>query len=697
MHVLVVEDSPTQAAALRALLEGAGYEVGVAATGEDGLGQIEARRFDVIISDVVMPGPMDGYALCRHIKAGPHRDTPVVLLTSLSDPLDIIHGLECGADNFLTKPYEPAHLLERLTTLLGTRATRGRAKVRVGVDIFFMGREFTITSEREQILDLLISTFEDAVRHNVELRQREAELETARHELARHAGSLQARLQQVLASTPAVIYTITIRGSSLIPNWVSENVTAATGFSEEEALHPTWWSDQLHPEDRPRVMGELRTLFTKGSLVTEYRFRRRDGSYRWFRDAARLVRDVAGDPSQIVGAWVDVTDERRLQEQVRLAQKMDAVGTLAGGVAHDLNNILGVIRATAELVLLDLEPASALREDFEAITGAVDRAGALTQQLLAFGRKQVLEPRPVDFNDLLSGTVKMIERIIGDDIRLVRRLTSDPLVVQADPGQLEQVLMNLCVNARDAMPEGGEVAVLTERVSIDEEFCVTHPWARPGEYARLTVSDTGTGMDFATQARIFEPFFTTKELGRGTGLGLAVVYGIVKQHGGLIHVYSEPGKGTAFRVYFPLHDLAPEPITAANAPEVKGGTETILLAEDDGVLRVTVKKLLERLGYQVIAVANGEEAVEALAERGDAIRLAVVDVVMPKLGGLQVFEQVHARYPGLSFIFATGYSPGTSHTEPIQTLPAEVLPKPYSLQDLARVVRRALEAGPREG
>lgn len=695
-RVLVVEDSPTQAAALRALLEDAGYLVDLVATGEEGLQKVVERPFDVIMSDIVMPGAVDGYELCRRIKEGPQRETPVVLLTSLSDPLDIIRGLECGADNFLTKPYEPDHLLERLKTLLGTKATRGRSKLRMGVEVLFMGREFTITSEREQILDLLVWTFEDAVRQNHQLRQREEELETARHELARYAGTLQARLQHVLASTPAVLYALEIRGDSLVPTWVSANVTVATGFSEAEAMRPTWWSDHLHPEDRARVLAELPTVLTKGSLITEYRLQRRDGSYRWFRDDARLVLDAGGNPAEVVGARVDVTDERRLREQVRLSQKMDAIGTLAGGVAHDFNNSLGVIRAIAELTLLDLEEGNPLRKDLETINGAVDRASALTGQLLAFGRQQVLDPRPVDVNALLSGTIKMIERIMGEDIRLVQCLIGDPLVVEADPGQLEQVLMNLCVNARDAMPEGGEVVIVTERVTVDEEFCATHPWARPGDYARLMVSDTGEGMDSATQAKIFEPFFTTKELGRGTGLGLAVVYGIVKQHGGLIHVYSEPGKGTAFRIYFPLVQVEPATISAEPSSELKGGTETILLAEDDDAVRVTMTKLLKRLGYQVIAVADGEEAVKVLTDGGETIQLAVLDVVMPKLGGRQVFERVHALRPGLRFIFATGYSPGTSHTEPIQTLPAEVLPKPYGLRALAQMVRRVLDEEPRE-
>lgn len=389
----------------------------------------------------------------------------------------------------------------------------------------------------------------------------------------------------------------------------------------------------------------------------------------------------------------DVTRQKQLEEQLRLTQKMEAVGTLAGGVAHDFNNLLAAIRSTVDLALLDLEAESPVRKDLGEVGGLVDRAAALTRQLLAFGRKQVLEPRALDLNALLSGTVKMLERIIGEDVRLAVHQTTDPTTVLADPGQLEQVLMNLCANARDAMPDGGELAILTERVLIDEHFCETHPWARPGDYVRLTVSDTGVGIDPPTQARIFEPFFTTKELGRGTGLGLAVVYGIVKQHGGLIHVYSELRKGTAFRIYLPFHAGVPEAMAAEATAELVGGTETILLAEDDDALRATETRLLERLGYRVIAAADGREAVEVLGQQGDAIHLAILDVVMPELPGPAVVEQVRPRYPKLRFLLTSGYSPGTSHMTPVQDLPADVLSKPYGIRELARAVRRALDAG----
>jgi two-component system cell cycle sensor histidine kinase/response regulator CckA len=689
-RVLVVEDRATEAEALRAFLEGDGYEVALARNGDEGLRQFQAERFDLLISDIVMPGNLDGYELCRQIKAE-HHATPVLLLTRLSDPLDIIHALECGADNFLTKPYDPAHLLERLKTLLATRATRGQAMVRSGVKIVFMGCTFTITSEREQILDLLLSTFEDAVRQNRELRTRKAELRTANEELARYAGSLEERLQSVLVSVPDVLFSV----DPTLTRWhyLSPASRTVLGFTQEELeSDPELWLRSLHPDDRVRYRKDLARIMNAGQQAAlEYRVPQPDGSNHWIRETIVPIRDADGTLVRVDGIARDITAERRLEEQFRMAQKMEAVGTLAGGVAHDFNNLLAVIKSSVDLANTEPGVPRALREELIRIDGAVDRAAALTRQLLAFGRKQVLEPLVVDLNALVARTVAMLERIIGSDVELVLRQTSSPATALVDPVQFEQILMNLCLNARDAMPQGGELAILTERVTLGEEFCTIHPWARPGDYVGLTVSDTGTGMDAATQARIFEPFFTTKEMGRGTGLGLAVVYGIVKQHAGLIHVYSEPEKGTAFRIYLPFHGAAPVALTAEPVQELVGGNETILLSEDDASVRATTTRLLERLGYQVVAVSNGEDALKTLAERGPAIHLAVLDVVMSGIGGQQVFEQAHVRYPELRFMFTSGYVPGASQLAPIRTFAAEVLPKPYGLHALARAVRRALE------
>jgi PAS domain S-box-containing protein len=690
-RILVVEDSRTQAEALRFLLSERGFSVTVAPDGEQALALVANGAFDVVLCDITMPG-ISGYDVCRRIKTQlKRRDLPVILLSSLTDPMDIVQGLEAGADNYIAKPYEPEHLLARIEQVLDNQRLRRGYKSRFGVNVTFLGSTFTITSEKEQILDLLISTFEDAVKQNRQLRRREEELEGARAEIARYAGTLEQRLQQVLRSVPDVLFSISLDGGEVY--YISPASTQVFGLAPEQlTADPKLWRDIIEPEDLPAIDAHRRRA-AEGKMIqtVEYRIRCPDAGVRWMQTTFAPAADDQGAIVRLDGVARDVTERRRLEEQVRLAQKMEAVGTLAGGVAHDFNNMLAAIKSTVQMVMLDIDSSEPMWKDLEQADQVVDRASALTRQLLAFGRKQVLEPRLVDINTLILDIAKMIGRLIGEDVELAVQQTPDPVTVLADPGQIEQILMNLCVNARDAMPSGGDLAILTERVVVDDNFCVIHTWAHPGDYVRLTVSDSGEGMDAATQARIFEPFFTTKEIGRGTGLGLAVVYGIVKQHMGMIHVYSEVGKGTTFRIYLPFQDGTPADIAPRPSSELVGGTETILLAEDDDILRATAARLLERLGYRVISVATGRDALQTLLQEGDEIDLAVLDVVMPGLSGPEVLEHARAQHPDLRGLLTTGYSPATMHLKSSQGLGARVLTKPYGLHALAHCVRQALD------
>jgi two-component system cell cycle sensor histidine kinase/response regulator CckA len=689
-RVLVVEDSAMQAKMLRFILEEAGYATDVAPDGQAALNRVAGQAYDLVVSDIRMPG-MDGYELCRRIKTElGKRQLPVMLLTSLGDPMDIVRGLEAGADNYVTKPYEPAHLLARIANMLENRRLRSGVRSRRGVNVTFLGSTLTINSDKEQILDLLISTFEDAVIQNRQLRRREEELEVARAALARYADTLEERLRRVLESVPDVVFSVSPTLTAF--HYLSPASVRVLGFSGSQAnADPGCWQRAIHAEDRPRVEQLYALAVTAGRGGTvEYRLSHPDGTTRWIEETVVPISDGGGGATRLDGIARDITERKRLEEQLRLSQKMEAIGTLAGGVAHDFNNLLAAIQGSADLMLLDLGPQSRGYEEITDIVRVVERAAALTRQLLAFGRKQLLEPRILDLSAQITETAKMLRRLIGADVDLRLDLTQEPATVMADPGQIEQLAMNLCVNARDAMPDGGELTVQTERVWLDEAFAVVHPWASPGEYVRLTITDTGVGMDAATQQRIFEPFFTTKEAGEGTGLGLAVVYGIVKQHGGLIHVYSEPGQGTAFRVYLPFRTEAAEPAAVPIPQRLARGTGTILLAEDDDSLRVTATKLLEHLGYRVIPVANGQEAVDLLTRLGREIDAAILDVVMPGLAGPAVFEQVRHKHPTLRFLFTTGYSPGTSHVAPLKTLPGQVLHKPYGIEALAFAVQRVL-------
>jgi len=691
-RILVVEDSPTQAEALRALLAGAGYSVKLASTGEDGLTQFDAHAFDIVLSDIVMPGAVDGYELCRRIKAGERRETPVVLLTSLSDALDIIRGLECGADNFFTKGVEPAHLLDRLKLLLTTRETRAQAKLRMGVKVFFMDREFTITSEREQILDLLISTFEDAVRQNRALRQREEELKAAKEELARYAGSLEQRLRSVLESVPDVLYSV--HPGLTERYYISPACEAVLGYTPEQLEpDPKSWLRSIHPDDQPRFVTQLEQVVrTARRGILEYRLRHLDGSVRWIRDTIVPVTDERGTVMRLDGIARDMTEQRRLEEQVRAAQKMEAVGRLAGGVAHDFNNLLTVITSYSDILLEDLPPQDPRREDVEEICKAAASAAGLTRQLLVFSRQQVLEPRVLNVNAVVTNAEKLLQRLLGEDITLVTALAPQLGAVKADPGQLEQVVVNLAVNARDAMTDGGKLTIETANADMDEAYVRDHPLAKPGQYVMLAVSDSGVGMDEETQRRIFEPFFTTKEAGKGTGLGLATVYGIVKQSGGFIWVYSEPGHGATFKVYLPRVEEPVESLTADVAPrESLRGTETVLLVEDAAAVRAVTRQVLDRLGYTVLEAPNGQAALHLATKHHGPIHLLLTDVIMPELGGRQVAEQLRALRPEIRVLYASGYTDDAVVRHGVLQPGIAYLQKPFTREVLARKVREVLD------
>ena len=445
----------------------------------------------------------------------------------------------------------------------------------------------------------------------------------------------------------------------------------------------------VHPDDRARTLdtfnGELRT-----SPVSDFenRYRRRDGEYRVF--SWRAAADpVTGD---VYAVARDVTSHRAIEAQLRHAQKMEAVGQLAGGVAHDFNNLLLAILSNAGLARDERSQPSEIDEHLGEIEAAAHRAAVLTKQLLSFSRRQPLRPVPVDLNDLIRGLTKMLRRLlpesIGIDLIPGHQLPS----VSADPSQLEQVIVNLCVNARDAMERGGQLTLETENVLINARYCEQHPWAKPGRYVLLSVTDTGIGMSAEVRDRAFEPFFTTKGPQQGTGLGLSTVYGIVQQHDGMVHVYSEPGMGTTFKVYLPAHARAVETVGNKLESLPPRGRETILLAEDEDQVRSAVVQILKRGGYDTIAAANGLDAIALLRERTEPIHLVFLDVVMPGLGGPETWEQINALRPGLRVLFTSGYADDRYR----QRLPpgAELLEKPFRAEDLLRRVRKVLDQDP---
>ncbi len=476
--------------------------------------------------------------------------------------------------------------------------------------------------------------------------------------------------------------------------FVSRQAERLLGFPVEQWLQvPDFWSSHIHPEDRQWAVEHcLRATAERRDHSFEYRMLAADGRTVWLRDIIHVVIEN-DEPSTLRGLMVDVTEQRELEQQFRQAQKMDAVGQLAGGVAHDFNNLLMVIRGYAELMLDRLEPQSLVRTQAEGIMQAAQRASSVTRQLLAFSRKQVLQPRVLDLNTVVADISKMLLRLIGEDIEL--QVVNAPNLgrAKADPGQLEQVIVNLAVNARDAMPNGGKLTIETCNVELDNTYARHHISVQPGPYVLLAVTDNGTGMNEETRSRIFEPFFTTKEQGKGTGLGLATVYGIVKQSGGYIWVYSEPGQGTTFKIYLPrvTDAVEPERVAAIAGPAAQV-SETVLMVEDEEGVRKVVRAFLETHGYRVLEAGNGEEALRLAGAQDGPIHLLLTDMVMPAMNGPELADHIRRQHPGIRVLFMSGYTSRGARQNHGLDPGAPFLEKPFSGQALAHKIREVLDA-----
>ena len=516
-------------------------------------------------------------------------------------------------------------------------------------------------------------------------KQKREELETANRQLEKSEAALtEAQRIARLGS-----WELNIETNEL--SW-SKETYRIFGFSPDEFVAAyDAFIDAVHSDDRDIVRQSLdAAAMGREPCSIEHRIVRPDGETRVVQERGEVVYDEAGRPFHMIGTIQDITERKHLEDQLFQAQKMESVGQLAGGVAHDFNNFLMAIMSYASLIQMKLKEDSTLKNYAEQILLASKKAADLTQSLLAFSRKLVINLKPTSLNTVLERTNKFISRVIGEDIKLEIRLSDSELNVRADSGRLDQVLLNLATNARDAMPDGGRLTIETEPVRLDDAFIKAQGYGEPGMFALISVTDTGAGMDERTREKIFEPFFTTKEIGKGTGLGLSVSHGIIKQHNGYINVGSEPGRGTAFKIYLPMIESgAFEDQSIETAPPV-GDNETILIAEDESDVRKILKIMLEDFGYKIIEAFDGEDAVKKFMLNKDEIALVILDVIMPKKNGKEAYDEINILSPEVKALFISGYTAEIVHKKGILDREINFISKPVSPNELLKKVREVL-------
>ena len=857
--IVIAEDSPTQAQELQLLLEDQGFRVLRGRNGAEALQIARAEHPDLIISDVVMP-EMDGYSFCRATKGDADlQGIPFILVTTLSSPHDVFKGLDVGADNFIIKPYDQELLLSRVGYILTNRDLRKSGKLQVGIEIELSGQRHFITAERQQILDLLISTYEQAVRLNEALEQRQKELarsydtinalysvadglnrcrtesevvssaiegglalpgveagwmflkssegyrlaackgipeealgadvdcgncqcqrlvesghmrESAEvvqcERLARGGGggelryhatvalisddkpigilnlvgseermfsdetlrtlsgvgsqivvaldrarlheALERKVQErteklraeiekrrqmndtlstILDSTPVPTITEDVNGVVLSWNRAAENVF---GYSSEDVVgHATPLRDASSPDQEVEV-----EALQAGNVVRNLDTRRqhKNGGTVEVRMSCSPLYGASGEIRGQVKVLEDLRERKRVEEQLRHAQKMEAIGSLTGGIAHDFNNLLTIIIGNVELLTRVVKTNQDAMDLVEGALGACLRGADLTRQLLAFGRRQTLKPEMVDVNRLIRSMVKLLGRTIGSQVHIDFVEGAGIWSVVIDAAQLDSAIVNLAVNARDAMPDGGLLTIETANIQVDENFSLTHPGLDSGDYVVISVTDTGSGIPHDVLSRIFEPFFTTKETNKGTGLGLAMVYGFVKQSGGHVTVYSELGTGTTFRLYLPrakAHVEVQEKAATSFERRRSTGSENILVVEDNEGVRQLVSKQLAGLGYRVMVAGNAKEAIEIIAG-GAPIDAVFSDVVMPgDMNGIRLASEIVRRWPKIKVLLTSGF-PQAALSQANGDLRAKILSKPYRSDELTRAILDLLES-----
>jgi hypothetical protein len=633
-RILVVEDERIVAKDLQSQLEKLGYAVpGVAASGAEALQKAAETRPDLVLMDIRLKGKMDGVETSQLVRDQFH--IPVIYLTAYADENTLKRAKITEPFGYIVKPFE----------------------------------------ERELRTNIEIALY----KHRMESKLRESEL----------------WLATTLKSIGDGVITTDSRERVTFLNPIAE---ALTGWKQEDAVGKelTQVLTILQEETRASAENPVTKALQEGQVVElamDTVLVSSDGKEIPIADTAAPIVDDKGNLAGAVLVFRDITEHKRVEERLRESHKMEAVGRLAGGVAHEFNNLLMVIRGYSELLLQRSSANDLLRTNVKEIQKAADRAASLTRQLLAFSRKQVLQPKVLDLNAVVTEVEKMLRRLIGEDIELVTALEPGLGCVKADPGQIEQIILNLAVNARDAMPRGGRLTLETSNVELDEDFARQHSSVASGPHVLLAVSDTGTGMDVETQSHIFEPFFTTKGAGKGTGLGLSTVYGIVKQSGGTIWVENAPGRGTTFKICLPRVEepaAAEGKSTGLTTPPRK--SETILVVEDEEEVRQLVREFLAGKGYTILEARDGTEAIQLAQQHRGPIHLLVTDVVMPGMSGGNLAQRLASLRPETKVIFMSGYTDDAIVQHSVLEEGTDFLQKPFSLDALARTVREVLDS-----
>jgi two-component system cell cycle sensor histidine kinase/response regulator CckA len=634
IRILVVEDEIIIAMEIKDRLNKLGYKVSsVVSSGEEAIKKITEKASDLVLMDIMLEGKMDGVEAAEHIRK--RFDIPVIYLSAYSDNTTLERAKITEPFGYILKPFDERELHTAIEIALYRHKMERRIKE----------SEHWFSATLKSIGDAVITT---DTKRNVTFMNPMAEKLTG------------WSLQEVIGKPLEAVFCII----------------------NEKSRTPV-----ESPADKALIEQVVAGIDSHSILISK------NGKEIPIDDSAAPIKDEKGEVTGMVLVFRDITERKKLEKQLQQAQKMEAIGTLAGGIAHDFNNLLTAIRGSVDISMLSIKPTDPIFQDLKEIQISSDRASDLIRQLLMFSRNQPMEFAFFSLNKILENLLKMLHRLIGEDIGISTSLYSNLWSIRADKVTLEQVIVNLAINARDAMSNGGKLSIRTENVTLNEDYCQSVPDARPGKFVRLSVTDTGVGMNSETVQRIFEPFFSTKGPAKGTGLGLSVVYGIIQQHGGWINVYSEPGHGTSFKIYLPAYSEKEEKKSEQkiSMAALRGSNERLLLVEDEKNVREFVSKALAQCGYKLFIAENSQQAMEIFKKEKGKFDLVFSDVVLPDKNGIELVESLRAKKKDIRILLSSGYTDHKSQWPLIQEKGFRFLQKPYTLTDLLSILREELK------